>query len=93
MDNSSFELKKNFNNIKILRDSVLNLLTNLDTKVTRLKSIYAELMKTTIQDNNSSLDSFHFQTKLIMLELENSNTIFTIIDNRIYGDYYKLYKY
>tara|TARA_B100001758_G_C18307416_1_gene555789 strand:+ start:86 stop:1114 length:1029 start_codon:yes stop_codon:yes gene_type:complete len=84
-------LKTNFESVKSLRNSIIELLTSLELKVTELKYIYSELL-TNNKSINSLLDTLYFQTKLITLELKNVNDIFIIIDNRIYGDYYKLYK-
>lgn len=84
-------LKTNFESVKSLRNSIIELLTSLELKVTELKNIYSELL-TNNKSINSLLDTLYFQTKLITLELKNVNDMFKIIDNRIYGDYYKLYK-
>ena len=86
-------LKNNFNDIRNLRDSCLNLLKSLGEKVETLKIIYNELINNNINETDTGLDSLHFQTKLINLELENYQRTFKIIDNRIYGDYYKLFKH
>lgn len=84
-------LKTNFESVKSLRNSIIELLTSLELKVTELKNIYSELL-TNNKSINSLLDTLYFQTKLITIELKNVNDMFKIIDNRIYGDYYKLYK-
>lgn len=84
-------LKTNFESVKSLRNSIIELLTSLEQKVSELKTIYSELL-TNNKSINSLLDTLYFQTKLITIELKNVNDMFKIIDNRIYGDYYKLYK-
>ena len=85
-------LKNNFNDIKNLRQSSINLMKSLAEKIDILKIIYDELLRNNLDETETGLDSFHFQTKLIILELQNSQQMFKIIDNRIYGDYYKLFK-
>ena len=85
-------LKNNFNDIKNLRQSSINLMKSLAEKIDILKIIYDELLNNNLDETETGLDSFHFQTKLIILELQNSQQMFKIIDNRIYGDYYKLFK-
>jgi len=86
------ELKNNFNDIKNLRENSINLMKSLGDKIETLKIIYNELIKNNLDETDTGLDSFHFQTKLINLELENYQTTFKIIDSRIYGDYYKLFR-
>lgn len=91
MISTTLELKDEFNDMKNLRESIIFLLDNLNTKVATLKSIYKDLLS-----NNTShafgLDSLHFQAKIINLECNHKDLIFKTIDNRIYGDYYKLYQ-
>jgi hypothetical protein len=69
------------------------MLTQQQVKIQLLKNNYAEYIK-----NNSSslllfgLDTFHFQSKLLDMEYEELNKYFLIINNRIYCEYFKLYK-
>ena len=88
---STLELKDEFNDIKNLRESIIYLLDCLNIKIQTLKSIYKELL-----ENNKSqsfgLDSLHFQNKIINIECDHKDLLFKIVDNRIYGDYYKLYQ-
>ena len=85
-------LKNNFNDIKNLRQSCINLMKSLAEKIDILKLIYNELLQNNLDESETGLDSFYFQTKLIVLELQNNQQMFKIIDNRIYGDYYKMFK-
>ena len=86
-------LKDNFNEIKTIRRGILELIKNLENKIITLKTIYTDLLHNNKHSkNDTSLDTLYFQTKLITVELDNTNYIFKLIDNRIYGDYYKLYK-
>lgn len=86
------KLKNNFNEIKLLRESVNNLLSSLNDKVDLLGEFYKEILDKHINETSNGLDSFHFQSKLINIELTNNVTIFNIINTRIYCDYYKLFK-
>ena len=86
------KLKNNFNEIKLLRESVNNLLTSLNDKVDLLGEFYQEILDKHINETSNGLDSFHFQSKLINMEITNNVNIFNIIDTRIYCDYYKLFK-
>lgn len=88
---STLELKDEFNDIKNLRDSIIYLLDSLNNKIDTLKNIYQELLEKN-KSNSFGLDSLHFQTKVINLECDHKDLLFKIVDNRIYGDYYKLYQ-
>lgn len=85
-------LKNNFNDIKNLRESSINLIKSLGEKVETLKIIYNDLIANNLNETDTGLDSLYFQTKLINIELDNYQKTFKIIDNRVYGDYYKLFK-
>ena len=86
------QLKSNFSDIKHLRESVLTLLTSLTEKADILNCIYTDLLESNINETTTGLDSFFFQIKLLYTEINNNKTMFKIIDNRFYCDYYKLYK-
>ena len=88
---STIELKDEFNDIKNLRDTIIYLLDSLNNKIDTLKNIYQELLEKN-KSNSFGLDSLHFQTKIINLECDHKDLLFKIVDNRIYGDYYKLYQ-
>lgn len=88
----SNKLKLNFNEIKIMRESVDNLLISLTDKIETLNIIYKDLITNNINESQTGLDSLHFQSKLINYEIENNYEIFNMIDNHMYCNYYKLYK-
>ena len=88
----SNNLKKDFNEIKILRESVENLLISLSDKIKSLNIIYKDLITNNINETQTGLDSLHFQSKLINYELKNNYDVFNMIDNHMYCNYYKLYK-
>jgi hypothetical protein len=64
----------------------------VEDKLKQLKTTYTELIK----NNNKKmflfcLDSFYFQYKILNTEMEHIHKMITIVNNRMYGDYYKLY--
>ena len=85
--------KNEFNNITLIRSKIINVFETLRSKSDKLKILYSEFIK----QNNSQLfifglDSFHFQSKLIDLEYDDMQRIFIFINNRMYCEYFKLYK-
>ena len=87
------QLKKNFIVIKDIRNKVTNLFQILGDHLTKLKHTYAEFVK--INKENLfvfGLDSFQFQSKLIDIEFGDMKRLFMAINNRMYCEYYKLYK-
>lgn len=65
----------------------------LATQLASLKDTYTHLVKT-----NSKkiflfcLDSFYFQYRILTIELDNINRFSSLINNRMYGDYFKLFQ-
>ena len=85
-------LKSKFQDIIQTQYEILNKRSTLMNKIEDLKKIYSEMVK-----NNSKkiflfcLDSFYFQYKTLIVEMDNINRFISMINNRVYGDYYKLY--
>ena len=94
MESRISNLKTDFNTITLVRSKIINIFELLKNKSDKLKTLYSEF----IRNNNSSqsfifgLDSFHFQNKLIDLENDDMKRMFLIINNRMYCEYFKLYK-
>lgn len=85
--------ENNFQLVKQVRSDINNIFNEVDEKIKILNEIYNELVKTHHDKNYIiGLDSFHFQNKLIQLEVENMKNIFNFIDNRVYCEYYKLHR-
>ena len=85
-------LKTTFNNLLIVCKDIYNKKDDLNNKLSTLKNNYNELVST----NNKKiflfcLDSFYYQYKLYSIEMENICKFITLLNNRMYGDYYKLY--
>ena len=87
------QLKRNFLTIKDIREKVINIFTILENYLLNLKKIYSEFVENNRQNLFVfGLDSFHFQSKLIDIEYEDMKRLFLAINNRMYCEYYKLYK-
>jgi hypothetical protein len=86
------KLKNDFNTIIRQRNELQDKRTNLEEKLSDIREHYNDLVK-----NNSKkiylycLDSLYFQYKILRVELEQFQKMISLIFNRMYGDYYKLY--
>ena len=93
MENRISKLKTDFNNITSIRNNVKGVFDILQLRINKLKLFYSEFIK-----NNKNklfvfgLDSFHFQSKLIDVEYDDMKRLFLAINNRMYCEYFKLYK-
>jgi len=93
MDKRINDLKIDFTKVVDLKNENIKMFDTLDIKIKNLKSIYSEFIK-----NNKQhlfifvLDSFHFQVKLIDIEYDDMKRLYYAITNRIYCEYFKLYK-
>ena len=93
MENRISKLKIDFNNITSIRNNVKSVFDILQLRINKLKLFYSEFIK-----NNKNklfvfgLDSFHFQSKLIDVEYDDMKRLFLAINNRMYCEYFKLYK-
>lgn len=91
--NDTIQINKEFEKMKLIRADIRKIFNEIETKINVLKSIYVDLINTH-QDNAYILgiDSFHFQNKMIESENDFIEKTFVDIDNRMYCEYYKLYK-
>jgi len=81
-----------FSDITAIYQSTVDKNTEISNKLTQLKEKYNELIKTnTNRVFLFCLNSLYFQYKILNFELENFTKINSLIQNRMYGDYYKLY--
>ncbi len=93
MENRISKLKGDFINITTTRNNVKSVFDILQLRINKLKLFYSEFIK-----NNKNklfvfgLDSFHFQSKLIDVEYDDMKRLFLAINNRMYCEYFKLYK-
>ena len=93
METKLNKVKHNFTKIKDIRVAVVNIFATLEVKITKLKSLTNEFIK----NNHETLfvfglDSFMFQSKMIDYEYSDMQKYFLALNNRMYCEYYKLYK-
>jgi hypothetical protein len=86
-------LKDQFSSISVVINDNEKIFRLLESRIVRLKSTYEEF----IINNKEKLfvfglDSFHFQGKLIDIEYDDMVRMYNAILNRMYCEYYKLYK-
>ena len=84
-------LGNEFNNIIEKRNNIKSKYKTLEDKLIAMKTKYTNL----VESNKRKifiycLDSFFFQYKILLLELEHYNNIISSLFSRMYGDYYKL---
>jgi hypothetical protein len=93
MDGEINSLKTEFITIINHRDTTKRIFGVLESRITKLKSIYTDF----ITSNEKQmfifgLDSFRFQSKLMDIEFDDMKRMSLAINNRIYCEYYKLYR-
>jgi len=65
--------------------------TQIHEKLQYLNTVYQDLIKTNNKKNVLfCLDTFYFQYKVLLIEMDNISRYISLINNRIYGDHYKL---
>ena len=86
-------LKSSFGGIVDAKEMNVTILKTLETRIHQIKTIYSGFIQTNREQLFVfTLDAFHFQSKLIDLEYEDMSRMFLSITNRMYCDYYKLFK-
>jgi len=86
------KLKNDFDNIITVKREISKIKKVVAEKLAQLKTVYNDLVKT-----NSKkiflfcLDSFYFQYKTFAMEMEHIDRFRTLMNNRMYCDYYKLF--
>jgi hypothetical protein len=86
------KLKNNFKNIISIKQKIGITKHNVTVKLTELKKLHSDMIK----DNNKQiflfcLDSFFYQYKIFSMEFEHIKKLRSILNNRMYCDYYKLH--
>lgn len=94
MDKELHDLIADFVNIKNVVSEIGDILNTIKNKLVRLKEIHTDFIKD--KDNNNKiflicLESFHFQYKVMTVEIDNMQRNFMLLTNRTYCDYYNLY--
>jgi hypothetical protein len=86
------KLKSDFQDILKTQLDVQTHKTVIIKQIQDLKGVYNDLVKTnTKKIFLFCLDSFYFQYKTLVIQMEDLCKHVTHINNRMYGDYYKLY--
>jgi len=86
-------LKTDFISIIELKESNLQIFQTLNNRMTVIKQHYSDFIQSYKETLFVfTLDSFHFQGKLIDIEYEEMTRIYYGIMNKMYCEYYKLYK-
>ncbi len=87
------KIQKNFKSLLNLDKKIETQVVKLKEKLNHLKEMHSKMSKS---NNNQvflfCLDSFYFQYKLFAMDLENLNKFNLLTKNRMYCDYFKLYK-
>ena len=86
----NLKIDDGFNNILDIRCILKTKIENIEKIKDSIKENYIKFIKKESK-HYFGLDSVHFQNKLIELEYENILKMYNYINNRIYGDYYKLF--
>lgn len=84
------EIDNGFETIIKIRSKIKKRIEDIEKIKNSIKQNYIECIEKESK-NYFGLDSVHFQNKLIELEYGNMLKLYSYIDNRIYGDYYKLF--
>jgi len=86
-------LKSTFGEIVDIKESNVHILMHLDARIKKIKNIYNEFISTHRENLFVfTLDSFRFQSKFIDIEFEDMTRLLLSITNRMYCDYYKLFR-
>ena len=86
------KLKSEFQGILQTYHEIIKKRKILAVKLAELKTTYQDLVKhNTKKIFLFCLDSFYFQYKTLILEMDHLSRSVASINNRMYGDYYKLY--
>ena len=87
------DLKKEFTLLVIIKNDINELLNSLMIRVKKLKDVYSEIIRSNLSSNSIfGLDSFKFQSRLMDTENEDLCRLYKMISNKMYCEYYKLYK-
>ena len=86
------KLKNSFKNIISMKREIGITKNRVSNKLGELKKLHTEMIK----DNNKQiflfcLDSFYYQYKIFAMEFEHVKKLRSILNNRMYCDYYKLH--
>ena len=93
MEDKLHELNDNFKSMVHIRENVIVIMDVVKQRIDKLKEMYNDFIKTNKKNLFIfGLDTFHFQNKLVDIEYDDMKRMFHAINNRMYCEYYKLYK-
>lgn len=93
IENRLNEIKNTFIKIMELKMENEKKINILDTKIVKLKGMYNEFIKSNKETLCVfGLDSLYFQGKIIDIEYDDVKRLFSAIINRMYCEFFKLYK-
>ena len=78
-----------FDELKSLRLNIKKCIEKIKARNEELKENYKQYIGRESEEF-FGLDSFQFQIRMMKLEYENIYKMYVFLENRIYGDYYKL---
>ena len=88
------QINDQFDILITLRNDILKIFNELTSNITKINKIYIDVVKTHHhKEHVFGLDSFLFQNKMFEMEYENMRKVFNYVENRMYCEYYKVYKY
>lgn len=86
-------VKMSFESVLSIRDDIICVFGILDNKIHTLKELYESIVTShNNHENTFGIDSFYFQNQLIETDYKHLQSIFIDIDNRVYCEYYNLYR-
>jgi hypothetical protein len=86
-------IRKEFDELKELRQSINSLFNNLTSKISSLQNLYVGFVqKGKAKESSFGIDSLHFQRRYMEEEHNGMKRMFCMIGNQIYRDYYKMHK-
>jgi len=86
-------IRREFDELKELRQSINSLFNNLTSKISSLQTLYVGFVqKGKAKESSFGIDSLHFQRRYLEEEHNGMKRMFSMIGNQIYRDYYKMHK-
>jgi hypothetical protein len=87
-------MKDDFSKIDLVKIETDNLLRDYARTMEKLRKLYVEYSKKNKRsDIVLTLDSFNMQVRFVEIEYNNFREIYKLFLRRLYGDYYKFYRY
>lgn len=90
MEDKIKTLSSEFNRVVLTRSDIVAQLIIVKSRVDKLASLHRDY----VQNNKTpfGLDTFRFQSKILEIDSLDTNSLFVVVCNRIYCEYFKLYK-